>query len=747
MTKTRLMAFLVLSVTLICGCMGGGGGGGTPVFEKDVAGITTTLNRFAESLRTGDPTSSGIFAQTTGTSETTKILYVKDFGADLNNPNDNQTWEFRVNPADITQPAPDTAIVKASKVMSTGNTLWLIFSMLKEEGQWKIQGITIQETGVTTLVSASYFPIVPGNRMTYYGTNQGGYSISSREYSSTETYQYEGVTYYRSVSPGYGANLRQSGLTGIGSYFANRQGEIWTYDRFVNGGVPYRLLKASYAPGEKEVIVQKYGESETSTMTLTMGSQMRQLVTPLRAFMALPVTQESSHAGYGSAPATHTSILYFVEGVGLVGQEMFEPGTTTISYAEYLYERLVGGIVESNNPAVTSSAGNTQNVVIGQSMVPVQFNVTGGTPPYTWSVNDGPTGLSISSNGYLDGKPDVVTPRTYNLTVGVTDAYKRSSSFNYTLVLSPPGIYDMRLYKPVVGGDEYTYAIVDEYGEPVPGRKIEGYDGESTIKDGMTFYRRYDFYADAQPVPALNLRSSVRKFRRPAIRGELIPGEVYNAQAADGSIWAYHTEANGGQPYLIRKAWYNPGETFVVKQFDAQSGITVTTTMTIGNVLENNVSTPYGTFNDVLKITYDILYTAENESASQRQEQYCVKNLGVVVSTLYDEDNVTIIQRELLLSARLGGTTHSNLPQITNGQNLGAVSAGIATSIKLNATGGFEPYLFSLAPGATTPQGLSLSSSGIIEGTPTSSGIYNIAVILTDKYYQAVEKVFSITIN
>ncbi|GAB1352895.1 hypothetical protein MASR1M12_16270 [Erysipelotrichia bacterium] len=72
-----------------------------------------------------------------------------------------------MNTADITQPAPDTAIVKASKVMSTGNTLWLIFSMLKEEGQWKIQGITIQETGVTSLVSANeYFPIVLDNRMT-----------------------------------------------------------------------------------------------------------------------------------------------------------------------------------------------------------------------------------------------------------------------------------------------------------------------------------------------------------------------------------------------------------------------------------------------------------------------------------------------------------------------------------------------------------------------------------------------------
>jgi len=436
MTKTRLMALLVLSVTLICGCMGGGGGSGsTPAFEKDVVGITTTLNRFAESLRTGDPTSSGIFAQTTGTSENTKILYVKDFGADLSNPEDNQTWEFRVNPADITQPAPDTAIVKTSKVMSTGNTLWLIFSMLKEQGQWKIQGITIQEAGVTSLVTASYYPIVPGNRMTYYGTYQGGYNINSVEYSSTETYQYEGVTYYRFVSSNYAANLRQSGLTGIGSYFANRQGEIWTYDPYVNGGVPYRLLKAMYAPGEKDVIVQKYGESESSTMTLTMGSQMKPVVTPLRTFLALPITLESSHAGY-SEPATHTSVLYFVEGVGLIGQESFEPGTTTVAYSEYLYERLVNGVVESNNPVIVPPAANTQKVVKGRDIVPIQFNATGGSTPLTWNVNDAPGGVTITSDGYLSGKTDAnAAPAVFNLTISVVDAYKRYATFAYSIDL------------------------------------------------------------------------------------------------------------------------------------------------------------------------------------------------------------------------------------------------------------------------------------------------------------------------
>lgn len=440
MTKTRLMAFLVLSVTLICGCMGGGGSGSVPAFEKDVAGITATLNRFAESLRTGDPTSSGVFAQTAGTSEATKVLYVKDFGADLTNPEDNYTWEFMVNPADITQPAPDTAIVKASKVMSTGNALWLIFSMVKEESEWKIEAITIQETGVTSFTTASYFPIVPGDRMTYYGTSQGGYTnLSSRGFSALvdDTYQHEGVTYYRYKYYYDNGNQRRSGLTSTGVHYANRRGEIWIYDSY-SGGVPQRLLKASYAPGEKDVIVQSYGGGESTIITLTIGSQTKEIKTPLRTFRALPITQESYHTGY-STSATSTSLLYFVENVGLVGQETFQQGTTEISYSEFLYERLVGGVVYSNNPVITSSAASSQKVVRGQDIVPVQFSTNSGSIPFTWSVTGAPAGVTITSSspgGYLSGKTDATAaPATFNLTISVVDAYNRSSTFAYSIEL------------------------------------------------------------------------------------------------------------------------------------------------------------------------------------------------------------------------------------------------------------------------------------------------------------------------
>ena len=435
MTKTRLMALLVLSVTLICGCMGGGGGGGTPAFEKDVAGITATLNRFAEALRTSDPASSGIFAQSTGTSEAAKILYVKDFGDDLSNPEDDYTWEFMVNPADITQPSPDTAIVKASKVMSTGNALWLIFSMLKEEGEWKIQGIDIEEPGITSLISANYFPIVPGDRMVYYSTYQGGStSIYSREYSSSDIYQADGVTYYRVVTSGYGANLRSAAqlADGGGYYGTTSNGEIWAYDPYINAGVPYRLLKAAYAPGEKDVIVEKYGETEVYTTTITIGSQMKPLVTPLRTFMTLPVTQEESYS-YNGIAGTHTAILYFAEGVGLVGQERFSSGATVPDSTELLYERLVKGVVDSNNPEISAPA-TSQNVVVGQSMVPVQFSVTGGTAPITWELSGAPSGVTLTQTGYLSGTPDPNAPLTnYSLTIRVQDVYGRWSTLAYSL--------------------------------------------------------------------------------------------------------------------------------------------------------------------------------------------------------------------------------------------------------------------------------------------------------------------------
>jgi len=74
-----------------------------------------------------------------------------------------------------------------------------------------------------------------------------------------------------------------------------------------------------------------------------------------------------------------------------------------------------------------------------------------------------------------------------------------------------------------------------------------------------------------------------------------------------------------------------------------------------------------------------------------------------------------------------GGTT----PVSITTSSLPTAKLGVAYSKSLAATGGTAPYSWSLASG-TLPAGLSLSSAGVISGTPTAQGTSNFTVRVTD---------------
>jgi hypothetical protein len=78
-------------------------------------------------------------------------------------------------------------------------------------------------------------------------------------------------------------------------------------------------------------------------------------------------------------------------------------------------------------------------------------------------------------------------------------------------------------------------------------------------------------------------------------------------------------------------------------------------------------------------------------------------------------------------------------PSIPNGQN------GIAYNAVISASGGVTPYTFSTT--GTLPTGLSLSSGGVISGTPTSNGAYNFYVVATDSNGCADSLQYSITVT
>lgn len=66
----------------------------------------------------------------------------------------------------------------------------------------------------------------------------------------------------------------------------------------------------------------------------------------------------------------------------------------------------------------------------------------------------------------------------------------------------------------------------------------------------------------------------------------------------------------------------------------------------------------------------------------------------------------------------------------------------------LAATGGVPPYTWSLAVGAQLPPGLTLSSDGVISGTPTSAGAnFGFAVRVSDAVGTSVTRVLSISVS
>src|SRR5215468_1199694 len=103
------------------------------------------------------------------------------------------------------------------------------------------------------------------------------------------------------------------------------------------------------------------------------------------------------------------------------------------------------------------------------------------------------------------------------------------------------------------------------------------------------------------------------------------------------------------------------------------------------------------------------------------------------------------------ISATLGAVSGSTGLTVTPGPltittaALPAATSGVAYSATLTATGGTPPYTWSIASG-TLPAGLTLTTGGVISGTPTATGTSSFTVKVTAGS-QNVTKALGITVN
>src|SRR5207247_122627 len=77
-------------------------------------------------------------------------------------------------------------------------------------------------------------------------------------------------------------------------------------------------------------------------------------------------------------------------------------------------------------------------------------------------------------------------------------------------------------------------------------------------------------------------------------------------------------------------------------------------------------------------------------------------------------------------------------------------TVGVPYSLTFQASGAVPPYTWTLAgtfAGNDPPPGLTLSSGGVLSGTPTTAGQFSFGIVITASDGQPTAKTYAVTIN
>lgn len=328
---------------------------------------------------------------------------------------------------------------------------------------------------------------------------------------------------------------------------------------------------------------------------------------------------------------------------------------------------------------------------------------TGGTPPYSWAVTSGslPVGLSLVGPGEAEGATlspgfsyllgRAMVPGTYQATLEVTDATNAKSTTVLSWVITPLFNYTSSLPQ--------TNSTL-RYGQPYSQQMLIG-GGTGT----------YTFATTTSPMPpGLSLSSGGLITGTPTNTGTFsIPVLVVDGNGATLVTSVFFSIAGPTSTVLN----FSSGGTLGVRQLGAIATFTVTPTggtapytvnvvggLPPGFVLQGSGAGPY---------TVTGLPQAPGTYSFTIDATDSLGNFGARTFTF---------------------TASSTTISVVSTQPDGVV--GVPYSQQLTAFDAYGPVTWSLTPGTTNPPGISISTAGVLNGTPTTAGFYSFSVRATD---------------
>jgi len=398
------------------------------------------------------------------------------------------------------------------------------------------------------------------------------------------------------------------------------------------------------------------------------------------------------------------------------------------------------------NPASLSIVASTLpsgtvNVAYNQSVT-----ASGGPSPYTWTLQSGsvlPQGLSLSAGGTISGTPTAAGASTF--TVQVQDNALRTATQSLSLTINPastpisiPGLVGYWSF------DDGTAS--DNSGNGNNGTLING----PTVVAGK-IGQALSFNGAGQYVNV---------------------GNVLNPGSGDLSVFAWvKTTQSGGLNMIISKRNSSVSTNGGYQLFQNGSGA-LSFTFGDGNSSRVRVDSTAPRVNDGNWHLAGVVFTragngviyvdgvqATGGTGSITSQSGSVANSLPLRFGLEDQtsqnflywqgaiDEARIYNRALSaqeVSNLFGGATTPSLAISTTTVPAGTVSVSYNQS--LTASGGTPPYTWSLASG-NLPQGLVLSPSGTISGTPTAAGTASFTVQVRDNVLATATQSLNLTIN
>ncbi len=367
-------------------------------------------------------------------------------------------------------------------------------------------------------------------------------------------------------------------------------------------------------------------------------------------------------------------------------------------------------------PSVTTTSASLPAGTVGTAYPATNLAATGGVSPYTWTLTTPastfPTGLTLSSAGAISGTPSA--NGTFNFTVQVKDASNFTASAALSIKINPAPVVITTTSLPngVVNTAGYS-ATLASTGGAAPITWSWTAQAGSTLPPGLVLAPTGGISGTPTSAGTFNVTVTATDSSTPALTASKNLSITIIPQLAITTS----SPLPNGMPNGITNTAYsaNLASTggFGAVVWSLTGGTTLPANLSLNASTGAITGTPTtaGTFN----------FTVQAADSGTPQQK------------VTKSFTITIIQQLVI-------TTPAALPT-------GSVTTPY--SVTLASSGGTGAVTWALASGSALPGGLTLTSAGVLAGTPTTANTYNFSITAADSGVpaQTATVAFTLTIT